>query len=131
MATWFDNLFGFSSRQLKALVGIVVLSVLAIIYLVISDYTDKTRAGRGLTIYIGDSDQRYTPLFTVDLNYTPADSLELIPGIGPVFSGRIVAYRDSVGGFTSIEEITKIRGISHKLFTKIQSYLSVSPLGGQ
>jgi competence ComEA-like helix-hairpin-helix protein len=131
MANWLDNFFGFSSKQLKALTGILALSLLASVYLIIRDYSDRSGAERGLTIHIGDSDQRYAPLFMVDLNRTPADSFELIPGIGPVFASRIVAYRDSVGGFSSTEEITKVRGIGYKLYNQIKPYLQVSPGASQ
>lgn len=126
MTHWLDNLFDFSSRQLKALAGILALSLLSSLYLIISDYSQKSGSQQGLTVYVGDSDQRYRPLFVVDLNSSPADSLELIPGIGPVFAERIVAFRDSVGGFNNPEEITQVRGIGHKLYNKISPYLQVT-----
>lgn len=129
--SWLDNALGFSPSQLKALGAILTLSLLAVLYLIVSDYSDKSGAERGLTIYVGDSDQRYAPVFVVDLNNTPADSLELIPGIGPVFAARIVAYRDSTGGFSSTEDIVRVKGIGYKLYNEIQEYLQVTPGSGR
>ena len=121
-----NDFFGFSVRQLKALWVLIALGILSLIYLLISDYSSPIRSGEELTIYVGGSDQTYQTVFTVDLNTSPADSLELIPGIGPVFSERIIAYRDSAGSFQTTEEITKIRGIGYKLYHKIKGYLKVS-----
>ena len=121
-----NDFFGFSVRQLKALWVLIALGILSLIYLLISDYSSPIRSGEELTIYVGGSDQTYQTVFTVDLNTSPADSLELIPGIGPVFSERIIAYRDSAGSFQTTEEITKIRGIGYKLYHKIKGYLKVA-----
>lgn len=42
-----------------------------------------------------------------------ADSLALleVPGIGPAFAGRIVRYRERLGGFTSIYQLKEVYGI--------------------
>ena len=121
-----NDFFGFSAKQLKALWVLIALGILSLIYLLISDYSSPIRSGEELTIYVGGSDQTYQTVFTVDLNTSPVDSLELIPGIGPVFSERIIAYRDSAGSFQTTEEITKVRGIGYKLYHKIKGYLKVS-----
>lgn len=47
----------------------------------------------------------------VSLNH--ADSLALleVPGIGPAFAGRIVRYRERLGGFTTIYQLKEVYGI--------------------
>ncbi len=122
-----QDLFGFSKLQIKALWVLSSLAVVTSLYWLISDYSSETAEADGLTIYVGASDQTYKTVFTIDLNHSPADSLELIPGIGPVFSERIVAYRDSTGGFGFIEDIIKVRGIGPTLLQKIKPYLKVTP----
>jgi len=122
----FNEFFGFTVRQLKTLWVLITLGILSLIYLLISDYSSPLHSGEELTIYVGGSDQTYETVFTVDLNSSPADSFELIPGIGPVFSERIIAYRDSAGFFQTTEEITKVRGIGYKLYHKIKAYLKVT-----
>ncbi len=122
-----QEFFGFSKTQLKALWVLSAVAVVTSIYWVISEYSVDSVGSEGLTIYVGGSDQTYSPVFIIDVNHSPVDSLELIPGIGPVFSERIVAYRDSIGGFAFVEDIVKVRGIGPALLQKIKPYLKVTP----
>ncbi len=122
-----QEFFGFSKTQIKALWALSALAIVMSVYWVIADYGADTAGSEGLTIYVGGSDQTYSPVFTIDLNHSPVDSLELIPGIGPVFSERIVAYRDSTGGFAFVEDVVKVRGIGPALLQKIKPYLKVTP----
>lgn len=43
-----------------------------------------------------------------------ADSAELLPlpGIGPVFAGRIIKYRDLLGGYFRVEQLNEVYGLS-------------------
>jgi len=47
----------------------------------------------------------------ISLNNAGLFDFESLPGIGPVIAGRIVAYRDSVGRFSSVEDLLKVKGI--------------------
>lgn len=51
---------------------------------------------------------------TIELN--KADSLALLslPGIGPVFAGRIVKYRALLGGFCKVEQLSEIYGMKQE-----------------
>lgn len=118
---------GFTPRQLKAFWGIAFLSLLAIGYTLFTDFVADSDRQDGITVYVGRSNQTYAPVFQVNLNSAPADSLELIPGIGPVLSERIVAYRDSTGGFSEESELIEVYGIGHKLFSQIEDYVVVGP----
>jgi competence ComEA-like helix-hairpin-helix protein len=56
----------------------------------------------------------------IDLNRATAEELERLPGVGPVVARRIVAWRDSAGGFTNMEELRRIRGIGPALLEAIR-----------
>ena len=56
----------------------------------------------------------------VNLNTATAEELETLPGIGPARAADIVAYRESIGGFASIEEIMEINGIGEAAFAAIR-----------
>ena len=47
----------------------------------------------------------------IDVDRATAAELEALPRIGPALAARIVAHRDSVGAFGSIEALERVRGI--------------------
>jgi competence protein ComEA len=55
------------------------------------------------------------------LNRGSVAELDGLPGIGPVRAERIVAFRDSAGGFRSADDLARVPGISlafaHRLWT--------------
>lgn len=65
----------------------------------------------------------------VDLNQSSVEELQALPGIGPVLAERIRRYRREKGRFTSIEEITNVRGIGAKRFARLRPYIAVRRQG--
>ena len=63
--------------------------------------------------------------FPLDLNTATAEELTALPGIGEVLAGRIVAYREEVGAFTSVEELLQVDGIGEKRFEAIRDYITL------
>jgi competence protein ComEA len=61
----------------------------------------------------------------LSLNQATAEQLDSLPGIGPALSERIVAHRQSIGSFKTIEELTDVSGIGPKLFSKIRDQLTI------
>jgi competence ComEA-like helix-hairpin-helix protein len=61
----------------------------------------------------------------VDLNRATAAELERVPGIGPALAARIVARRDSLGGFRSLAELERIRGIGPATLKKLIPHLKL------
>ncbi len=61
----------------------------------------------------------------VDLNR--ADSLEFmdLPGIGAVFSGRIIRYRKLLGGYHSLEQLMEVYGMTDEKFGILQPYMYI------
>jgi len=60
-----------------------------------------------------------------NLNTASLEDLEMLPRIGPVLAKRIVDYRSHKGGFGTIEEIMKVKGIGKKTFALIKDYLTL------
>ncbi len=66
-----------------------------------------------------------SPGAPLDLNTASAAELTALPGIGPTIAGRIVAYRDETGPFTSVEELTEVEGIGEKKLEEIRDLVFV------
>jgi comEA protein len=73
------------------------------------DNTSKTQAVQG----------------KVNLNTASAAQLDTLPGIGATYAQRIIDYRNTHGGFKSIEEIKNVKGIGDKTFEKLRELISV------
>ena len=67
------------------------------------------------------SERRHNSGFPIDINR--ADSAELLPlpGIGPVFAGRIVKYRNLLGGFTSPDQLGEVYGMPLETIQRIRN----------
>lgn len=65
--------------------------------------------------------------FVIEINQATAAELNLLPGIGPKSVDAILAYRHANGGFTSIEELTRIPGIKEGKLRNLRPYITVDP----
>ena len=68
-----------------------------------------------------------TPL-QIDINKATIAEWQQLRGIGPSLSGRIVKFRDKLGGFTSIEQVAQTYGLPDSTFQKIKPKLKASPI---
>lgn len=59
----------------------------------------------------------------IDINVADAETLCLIPGIGPKTAEAIIKQRNSVGKFKSVDELLAVKGIGDKSLQKIKPYL--------
>lgn len=62
----------------------------------------------------------------VDINLADTTEFKSIKGIGSAFSKRIVKYRESLGGFTSIEQLKEVYGVNDELFNNIKPFVKIS-----
>lgn len=61
----------------------------------------------------------------ININTAPLEELIKLSGVGEIIGARIIEYRESAGGFGTIEEITEVKGIGEKTFEKIKDYICV------
>lgn len=71
-----------------------------------------------------DAQSALKPL-VVDLNTASATELDMLPGIGPAIAGRIIEYRQTVGAFQTIEDLTNVSGIGSATFEKLKDHIAV------
>jgi len=65
-------------------------------------------------------------LKSIDINSATVEEWQRIKGIGPSYAGRIVKYRDMLGGFYEIEQIKETYGIVDSIYQKIEPFLKLS-----
>jgi competence ComEA-like helix-hairpin-helix protein len=68
----------------------------------------------------------------LDLNKASSSELDQLPGIGPVLAERIIKFRESLGGFTSPDQLKDCYGLPPEVFEKIRPRLhatgTITPL---
>lgn len=61
----------------------------------------------------------------VNINIASQSELESLPKIGPVTAKKIIDHRQQHGSFQSVEDLTKVSGISSKTVEEIRELVSV------
>ncbi|HEX6983292.1 MAG TPA: helix-hairpin-helix domain-containing protein [Balneolaceae bacterium] len=61
----------------------------------------------------------------ININTASQKALETLPGIGPAYAKRIITYRKKYGGFQSIGELIKIKGIGEKRLDKLKPFIKL------
>ena len=63
------------------------------------------------------------PSLQIDLDLADADTLALLPGIGPALAGRIVEDRNRLGAFGGIAGLQRVRGIGPAISAGIEPFV--------
>lgn len=70
-----------------------------------------------------------TSIPAIELNAADSTTLQQLPGIGPVFASRIVRFRDLLGGFHHILQLTDVYGFDTVRFNGLRDYVYVDSAG--
>ncbi len=70
--------------------------------------------------------QIHQPIKTIDINTATAEEWKSLPGIGDVLSKRIVKFRTSIHGFSSVTDLKRTYGLSDSAYQIILPYLAFS-----
>ena len=61
----------------------------------------------------------------ININTASAAELDELPGVGPAYAQRIVAYREEKGQFKKVEDLLEITGIGQSILEKIKDLVEV------
>lgn len=61
----------------------------------------------------------------INLNTATAEELEELPRVGPKLAEKIIEYRESIGSFTSVEDLDGVPGIGPAMMENITPLVSV------
>ena len=85
----------------------------------IKDFTDKPSFEKTVA-------KTYTPRYSaVDINSADTTSLIALPGIGSKLAMRIINFRDKLGGFYSVHQVSETFGLPDSAFQKLKQYLKL------
>ena len=62
----------------------------------------------------------------IDLNSADEAALDTLPGVGPVMAQNILAWRETNGRFTSVEQLQEISGIGPSRYAQISPLVTVA-----
>lgn len=64
-------------------------------------------------------------LIKIDINQADTTLLKTLRGIGPVYAARIVKYRELLGGYTQVSQLSEVFGLSDSLVVSFEQRLLV------
>lgn len=87
---------------------------------------DLTRLNPSQIVHDGDLIVLYPKLETrISINQANLEELCELPGIGPSLASRIIAYRENIGYFQTLEELMLVKGIKERLFAKLKDHITL------
>ena len=63
----------------------------------------------------------------INPNTASLSELMTLPGVGPTKARAIIAYRQQMGAFSRLDEITQVSGIGEKTYAKFKDRLTLAP----
>ena len=60
----------------------------------------------------------------ININTATSQELQTLPRIGPALAQRIIEYRQTSGGFSTVDDLTNVKGIGEKTLEKIRTSIT-------
>ena len=61
----------------------------------------------------------------ININTATSQELQTLRGIGPAMAQRIIEYRQTSGGFSTVDDLTNVKGIGEKTLEEIRDSITV------
>jgi len=114
-----------TKKSKVTIIVIVSILVIGILILVVNNLMQTSQKGTELQEGMGITEGKNEEFKKVNINKVDIETLAKLPGIGPVKAKAIIDYRENIGKFESLNEITKVKGIGKKTMVKIEPYLEI------
>ena len=105
----------------------VIALALAVVFIAAAGFLAVRRFAGGDLVFIPTSSTQKVieTEWIVNINTASAEELMMLDGIGEALANRIIDYRDEHGDFEDIRDITKVSGISQRMFERIYEHIGV------
>lgn len=87
--------------------------------------TENTTANNDNSAADTEEKESINVQYPLNLNTCTAEELMTIDNIGEARASAIIAYRDYLGGYTSVEQLKDISGIGDAVYASIEPYVTV------
>lgn len=71
--------------------------------------------------------EKYIDIPLLDINKADSAAFDALPGIGPYFASRMVAYREELGGYSCIEQLLEIYRFDGEKLSALEDLICCSP----
>lgn len=72
-----------------------------------------------------DNSLSVTEISAININTASAEELMLLPAVSYQTAQNIVAFRQQIGGFSSLEELLYVSGVSKSVYNSIKDYITL------
>ena len=76
--------------------------------------------------FISKTNYQIKKVNVIEINSADSLMIESLPGIGPALTKRIIAYRNKLGGFYTIEQLKEVWGLQDSVYQKIKDRIIVN-----
>ncbi len=90
-----------------------------------NNYRDSSRRYAGNDTISFTRYRKKAPAAPIDINTADSAVWQSLPGIGPGYARRIIAFRNRLGGFYAVEQVAECYGLPDSTFQKIQPFLQI------
>lgn len=95
-----------------------------------SYYQSNEDSGKSFPVSSNQQERTFYPVkekkdLIFDLNKADTLDLQALRGVGPSYARRIVAYRNKLGGYTNVEQLKEVYGMTKELYAQIAPHLVV------
>ncbi len=106
--------------------SLVILFAITLFFLavVIGIVIGRNTGGTVISIDISGNDTD-DDVGKVNINTATIDQLTMLPGIGRSKAESIIDYREENGFFETIDDLSKVKGITEKMVEALMKYITV------
>lgn len=116
-----------SKRQTMLMIG-VALIIIALIIAYVSLSSPRVYEAESVSVTRQNNtstNEETSVTYPININTATLEELESINGIGELRAKDIIAYRQLVGKYKSVDEIKNIKGFGDGLYEQVAPYLTV------